>query len=351
MTHQKQWMVFATALAAAVVLAGVRERAAESDLTMAKAESVGMSTQAPAAHSQLHPGLHGPQRDRRRGHAGRASRQDRPFRCARLTLQGSQCADAEGHDLLADVDDQADRLDGADDALRRRALHARRSDCQLAAVVREQAGPRSGQRPPRADGAADHDPSRPHPHLGTLAGADRRRPQADGDAATVEGAALAAAQLAQTSAQAATNAAARGRPKTLAEAIERAASYPLAFQPGERWQYGSSTDFVAVLVEKMTGMTIDQFLRERMFQPLGMTDTHYNIPREKVESCRRRLSAGSRRPHHAAAQTGISRADDLLPWHRRPERHRRRLLPFQPDAAERRRIQRPAAARPDDRQP
>ena len=72
------------------------------------------------------------------------------------------------------------------------------------------------------------------------------------------------------------------RPKTLAEAIERAAPLPLNFQPGTQWQYGSSTDFVAVLVEKMSGMTIDQFVREKIFQPLGMVDMAYNIPREKV---------------------------------------------------------------------
>lgn len=72
------------------------------------------------------------------------------------------------------------------------------------------------------------------------------------------------------------------RPKTLADAIERAAPLPLHFQPGTKWEYGSSTDFVAVLVEKMSGMTIDQFVRERIFQPLRMRDTSYNIPREKV---------------------------------------------------------------------
>ena len=72
------------------------------------------------------------------------------------------------------------------------------------------------------------------------------------------------------------------RPATLAEAIERAAPLPLNFQPGAQWQYGSSTDFVAILVEKMAGMSIDQFLRERIFQPLGMTDIHYNIPQDKV---------------------------------------------------------------------
>jgi CubicO group peptidase (beta-lactamase class C family) len=76
--------------------------------------------------------------------------------------------------------------------------------------------------------------------------------------------------------------AAPGRPKTLLEAVERAAGSPLAFQPGERWQYGSSTDFVAILVEKMSGMTIDEFVRTKIFQPLGMRDTFYNVPREKV---------------------------------------------------------------------
>ena len=76
--------------------------------------------------------------------------------------------------------------------------------------------------------------------------------------------------------------AAPARPRTLLEAVERAAGSPLAFQPGERWQYGSSTDFVAILDEKMSGMTIDEFVRTKIFQPLGMRDTFYNVPREKV---------------------------------------------------------------------
>jgi CubicO group peptidase (beta-lactamase class C family) len=71
-------------------------------------------------------------------------------------------------------------------------------------------------------------------------------------------------------------------PKTVLEAVERAASLPLDFQPGERWRYGSSTDYVGVLVEKISGMTLDDFVRTRIFEPLGMRDTHYNIPKEKV---------------------------------------------------------------------
>jgi CubicO group peptidase (beta-lactamase class C family) len=69
---------------------------------------------------------------------------------------------------------------------------------------------------------------------------------------------------------------------TLLEAVERAAPLPLAFQPGEQWHYDASTDYVAALVEKMSGKTIDEFIRDRILKPLGMRDTHYNIPRDKV---------------------------------------------------------------------
>jgi len=73
-----------------------------------------------------------------------------------------------------------------------------------------------------------------------------------------------------------------GRATSLAEAIERAAPHPLAFHPGDRWVYGDSTDYVAILVEKISGQSLDEFLRARIFEPLGMRDTHYNVPREKV---------------------------------------------------------------------
>lgn len=70
---------------------------------------------------------------------------------------------------------------------------------------------------------------------------------------------------------------------TLGERVARAALIPAAFHPGEHWQYGSSTDYVAVLVEKISGQSIDEFLRERIFEPLGMHDTFYNVPRDKVD--------------------------------------------------------------------
>lgn len=70
--------------------------------------------------------------------------------------------------------------------------------------------------------------------------------------------------------------------KTLNELIERAAPYPLRFHPGDSWLYGDSTDFVGILVEKISGKSLDQFLGERIFSPLGMHDTFYHVPREKV---------------------------------------------------------------------
>jgi CubicO group peptidase (beta-lactamase class C family) len=85
-------------------------------------------------------------------------------------------------------------------------------------------------------------------------------------------------QAANTTRQAAGQAPAR----TLAEAVDRAAGVPLQFHPGDRWQYGDSTDFVAILVEKISGMPIDQFLQKRIFDPLGMRDTHYNVPASKL---------------------------------------------------------------------
>lgn len=73
------------------------------------------------------------------------------------------------------------------------------------------------------------------------------------------------------------------RPATVAESLTQTAQVPLNFQPGEAWEYGRATDVVGVLVEKISGMTLDEFLSERIFQPLGMHDTHFNIPEPKIE--------------------------------------------------------------------
>jgi CubicO group peptidase (beta-lactamase class C family) len=71
------------------------------------------------------------------------------------------------------------------------------------------------------------------------------------------------------------------RAPTLRERVKQLAGSPLKFQPGEKWEYGSATDVVAALAEVMSGQNMDDFFRERIFKPLGMNDTHYNVPMSK----------------------------------------------------------------------
>jgi CubicO group peptidase (beta-lactamase class C family) len=54
------------------------------------------------------------------------------------------------------------------------------------------------------------------------------------------------------------------------------ASFPLLFQPGSEWNYGVSTDVLGRVVEVASGQTLDAFLQERIFDPLGMTDTAFH---------------------------------------------------------------------------
>ena len=65
---------------------------------------------------------------------------------------------------------------------------------------------------------------------------------------------------------------------SLAEHCERWASFPLLFQPGSEWNYGVSTDVLGRLVEVVSGQPLDVFLRERIFEPLGMTETDFFVP-------------------------------------------------------------------------
>ena len=70
---------------------------------------------------------------------------------------------------------------------------------------------------------------------------------------------------------------------TLREHVRAAAVIPGYFHPGDRWLYGDSTNYVAALVEEISGQPLDRFLRERIFDPLGMDDTFYFVPREKLD--------------------------------------------------------------------
>jgi methyl acetate hydrolase len=56
---------------------------------------------------------------------------------------------------------------------------------------------------------------------------------------------------------------------------------PLMFDPGSRWEYGISTDWLGKVVEKVSGQTLEDYFRQHIFQPLGMTDTFFDVPPEK----------------------------------------------------------------------
>jgi CubicO group peptidase (beta-lactamase class C family) len=58
--------------------------------------------------------------------------------------------------------------------------------------------------------------------------------------------------------------------------------FPLMHDPGSRWTYGESTRVLGTLVEEVSGQPLDEFLAERIFVPLGMSDTFYTVPAQKV---------------------------------------------------------------------
>ena len=70
--------------------------------------------------------------------------------------------------------------------------------------------------------------------------------------------------------------------ETLADMVTELGKIPLLWQPGTRWHYSLSTDVLGRLVEVVSGQTFDEFLEERIFEPLGMKDTGFYVPPEKL---------------------------------------------------------------------
>jgi CubicO group peptidase (beta-lactamase class C family) len=65
--------------------------------------------------------------------------------------------------------------------------------------------------------------------------------------------------------------------------VDQLAQIPLDFSPGTAWNYSVAIDVLGYLVEKLAGMSFGEFLRTRLFDPLGMNDTAFYVPLEKVE--------------------------------------------------------------------
>jgi CubicO group peptidase (beta-lactamase class C family) len=69
----------------------------------------------------------------------------------------------------------------------------------------------------------------------------------------------------------------------LADFCKALAKLPLQYEPGTTWEYGHSTDVLGRVVEVVSGKPLDRFLAERIFSPLGMSDTAFQVPRDKQD--------------------------------------------------------------------
>jgi CubicO group peptidase (beta-lactamase class C family) len=68
----------------------------------------------------------------------------------------------------------------------------------------------------------------------------------------------------------------------LLEKMRALGKLPLSFQPGAKWQYGLNSDLLGCLIEVISGMNLEDFLRKNLFDPLGMKDTYFNVPAAKA---------------------------------------------------------------------
>src|SRR6185503_20262910 len=82
----------------------------------------------------------------------------------------------------------------------------------------------------------------------------------------------------------------------------------LLYQPGTVWDYGLSIDVIGLVVETLAGQSLGAFLDQRVFRPLGMTDTRFQVPADKVARLARPMP---RDPDTGAAQTVPDRAQAL----------------------------------------
>src|ERR1051325_10501832 len=75
----------------------------------------------------------------------------------------------------------------------------------------------------------------------------------------------------------------RQTPGGLAEMVDQLGKLPLDFSPGTAWNYSVAIDVLGYLVKKLSGMSFGEFLRTRLFEPLGMDDTAFWVPEDKTE--------------------------------------------------------------------
>jgi CubicO group peptidase (beta-lactamase class C family) len=86
-----------------------------------------------------------------------------------------------------------------------------------------------------------------------------------------------------------------GRSCSVEQFCNELAQMPLLFQPGSHWHYGHNSQVVGRLVEVLSGMPLEQYMEQRIFQPLGMVDTAFVVPshkRDRFTSCYRWVEEG-----------------------------------------------------------
>ncbi len=90
----------------------------------------------------------------------------------------------------------------------------------------------------------------------------------------------------------------------IGDSVARMAGLPFDAQPGERWIYGFNIDILGAVVEKASGMPLDEYLRTKLLQPLGMYDTHFYLPPAKQNRFATVYGRGSGGSLERAADTG-----------------------------------------------
>jgi CubicO group peptidase (beta-lactamase class C family) len=86
--------------------------------------------------------------------------------------------------------------------------------------------------------------------------------------------------------------------------IDKLAKLPLAAQPGSDWRYGPSVDIQGYIVEKLSGQSLDVFLRTKIFEPLGMKDTGFWVDASKVDRVTKMFTYGPDKRITAAPRQG-----------------------------------------------
>jgi CubicO group peptidase (beta-lactamase class C family) len=98
--------------------------------------------------------------------------------------------------------------------------------------------------------------------------------------------------------------------KNLQEFIEKLAKLPLLYQPGKGWTYSMSMDVEGYIVEKLSGKSLPDFMRENIFNPLGMKDAGFYVPAEKRDRFSAVYTTGPNGDLVAAASSSSGRATD-----------------------------------------